>query len=165
MSSRDIIKFPNCNFGLPPCCQHLTGISLMLGHPASKAPSPRSTWRRPSLGAPGGDSQVEGATPSPSRTRPPSWPLPSCPPPGALWRVRPADQGPLGWGSDHFLSLQSKQTPQLSSLKCPAAQEPEGLQAALLMLGGSAVSGVSCEWGQREWGQLLVGVSCEWSQL
>ena len=77
MSSRDIIKFPNCNFGLPPCCQHLTGISLMLGHPASEAPSPPSTWRRPSRRAPGGDSRWREPLPArPGPDRPPALSLP-----------------------------------------------------------------------------------------
>ena len=109
MSSRDIIKFPNCSFGLPSYVQHLTRISLMLGRPASEASSPRSTQQRPSPRGAQRRQQMEGAMRSPSRTRPLSCALPSCPPPGA--GCNPADQGPLGWGSHHFLSLKANKHP------------------------------------------------------
>lgn len=136
MSSRDIIKFPNCSFGLPSCCQHLTGISLMLGHPASEASSPRSTQQRPS----------PRSAQRRQQTRPLSCPLPSCPPPGA--GCNPADQGPLGWGSDHFLSLKAN-TPTQQLEVSLAAQEPVGLQIALVTWG------VSGEWGSAVGGDQL----------
>ena len=159
MSSRDIIKFPNCNFGLPPCCQHLTGISLMLGHPASEAPSPRSTWWRPSRGAPGGDSRWREPLPAcPGPDRPPALSLPVLL--RVHSRVQPCRPGSPGLGV-RSLPVTAKQTnTPTQQLEVRPLLRSQRVYRPLCSCGGSAMRGVSCEWGSA-----VSGVICEWGQL